>query len=66
MDLPTVKKMIAEIESVGTDYEVAHAKEDELYLKLLRAIAEGTCTDPEACAQEAIKTQFMDFPRYCA
>lgn len=40
--------------------------EDELYLKVLRGIADGTCEDPQQVAKEAIKTQNISFPRYCA
>ena len=39
-----------------TDREVAHALQDELWLSLLRAIADGACDDPAACCREAAKT----------
>ena len=43
-----------------------HDIEDELYERVMRAIAEGRCSDPAACARVAIKTKEFPFPRYTA
>lgn len=61
-----VKKWVDSIKDSRRDFEAAHVLEDELYLKILRGIAAGTCEDPQQVAKEAIKTQDINFPRYCA
>lgn len=61
-----VKKWVDSIKDSRRDFEAAHVFEDELYLKILRGIAAGTCEDPQQVAKEAIKTQDINFPRYCA
>lgn len=61
-----VKKQVDSIKDSRRDFEAAHVLEDELYLKILRGIAAGTCEDPQQVAKEAIKTQDINFPRYCA
>ena len=45
-------------------YHGAHDVEDELYSRILVAIAEGKCPDPTACARVAIKSKEFPFPRY--
>ena len=61
-----VKKWVDSIKDSRRDFEAAHVLEDELYLKILRGIAAGTCEDPQQVAKEVIKTQDINFPRYCA
>jgi hypothetical protein len=41
-----------------------HAMEDTLYRDVLRAIAEGRCDEPAACALEALRADGLDFPRW--
>lgn len=66
MDIQDVIRRIESIKSKSTyDPEVAHGKEDDLYLDVLVAIAEGAPNAKELAA-EAIKTQGIDFPRWCA
>lgn len=48
------------------DDEVAHAAEDALHRATLRAIAEGRCEEPKACAAEALRSLALDFERWCA
>jgi hypothetical protein len=48
------------------DPEGAHSREDDLYLQLLTAIANGKCENPALCAKIAIQTQELDFARWCA
>jgi hypothetical protein len=43
-----------------------HDIEDELYERILRAIATGKCSDPVACAALALETKQFTFPRYTA
>ena len=45
-----VKKWVDSIKDSRRDFEAAHVLEDELYLKILRGIADGTCEDPQQVA----------------
>ena len=42
----------------------AHLAEDQLYIALLKAIAEGRCDDPATCARIVLQTQDLNFPRW--
>lgn len=59
------REWVNDIKDSSRDFEAAHIMEDELYLKILRGIADGTCENPQQVAKEAIKTQNISFPRYC-
>ena len=61
-----VRKAVDDISAMQEDYEIAHEREDALYLRLLEAIAKGECKDPAACAAIAIETQKIEFGRWCA
>lgn len=61
-----VRQQVDALRANHGDYEGAHGDEDRLYADVLRAISAGTCTDPAACATEALKTADIDFPRYRA
>jgi hypothetical protein len=61
-----VNKIAAEIEHHKGDYERAHGMEDDLYINVLKAIAEQRGDEPWRLAQEALKTQDIQFGRYCA
>ena len=63
MDLDTVFRKVAEIALLLDDNEIAHAKEDRLYLDVLKAIANG-CKNPEKLAEIALTTQNLDFTRW--
>lgn len=65
MDVSEVEKRVAEIEEAKLDYEKAHALEDELYIDVMEAIAEGA-DNPLELAKECIKSAYIDFERYCA
>ena len=47
------------------DHEALHGEEDKLWRDVLSAIAEGRCFDPKGCAEEALKTQDIEFERWC-
>lgn len=51
---------------VSQSHEVAHIAEDALHADVLAAIAQGTCEDPKACAQEALRTAEIKFQRGCS
>lgn len=65
MDVKQVKQVIACIDAVKEDYEAAHYMEDNLYLDVLRHIAEGG-ENAQAIAKEALKSREIDFNRYTA
>lgn len=69
-DSKDVRRSVKQIRDLARtprpDFEHLHSLEDHLYLAVLQAIAEGTCSDPRACATEAIKSQSIYFPRPCA
>lgn len=48
------------------DDEQLHAVEDSLWAEVLQSIAQGRCTDPAACAREALKSCKIDFCRWYA
>lgn len=66
MDAIEIKERIKKIIDAQDDPEKAHAMEDDLYQDLLSSIARGECTEPERCAQIALRTQHITFPRWCA
>lgn len=59
-----VRAKVEEIKEVAHDPEWAHGLEDKLCEWVIRAIATGNCTDPRACAVEAIKSREIQFPRW--
>ena len=63
MNISDVRRRLRKIEAMQHDYEAAHSEEDALYGDVLRAIAKGA---DRALASEALKTQNLTFPRYCA
>lgn len=66
MTADEIKKRVAEISKARKDPETAHGKEDDLFVDVLRAIAEGRAEDPAKCATEALKSVELDFPRWTA
>jgi hypothetical protein len=61
-----VEQVLATIDLVKWDDEVAHSYEDDLHRAVLRAIATGRATDPVAVAEAALRTVGVDFARWCA
>jgi hypothetical protein len=61
-----VRAKVNRIKEVIDDPEAAHGREDDLWAWVLKAIANDNCTDPAACAKEALKTQKLDFSRWYA
>lgn len=59
-----VATRVAEIKQFLYNDAAPHILEDKLYRDLLQSIADGTCTDPAPCAQLALTTQQLDFPRW--
>lgn len=66
MDIKNVKQTVQEIVNLSNDDpEMAHEKEDDLYLAVLGQVIAGNHQSKEM-AKEALKTQMIDFPRWCA
>jgi len=61
-----VKERFEEIRKLSGDPEMAHSREDDLYLDILTAIRDGTIIDAVRCCEEALKTHDLSFPRWCA
>jgi tellurite resistance protein len=61
-----VRKYVEAIKAIMDDDETAHASEDMLRAAVLTAIANGNAVSaPELCA-EALKTDDIQFARWCA
>lgn len=65
MNVKQVKKRVKFVKDKAWDYEVAHGAEDDLYRDVLQVIADGA-ENARQLAQEAIKTQKINFERYTA
>lgn len=65
LPLAEVARVLASIEEAAAegDYEVAHGREDALYVRVLRAIAEGRTDDARALAGAALAAQDIGFDR---
>jgi hypothetical protein len=61
----TVVRLVEKIRKDAWDAENAHSQEDDLYDRVLRAVARGD-ENARALAREALKTNDIDFPRWCA
>jgi hypothetical protein len=63
-----VAEFVAVVRYVAEDHddEVAHAREDEMHVAVLLAIATGKCSDPAACASAALESNRIKFARWCA
>lgn len=65
MTVDEVKARVSAVDKASWDEEDAHAKEDEVYKDVLRAIAAGA-PNAAALAAEAIKAADLDFARWYA
>lgn len=65
MDVEQVRDRVRRIDAARWDDEAAHGEEDTLHEDVLQAIADGA-DNPAELAQEALKTQDIDFARWCA
>lgn len=61
-----VMSAVKDVGAMTGDPEAAHGAEDDLHQAVLLAIATGDCDDAEGIAREALKTQKLTFPRWCA
>ena len=68
MTIRDVKIFLKEIErkiNCGDD-EAAHSKRDNLYLDVLRAIADNRVRNPQALAKLALTIEDNEFASWCA
>ena len=66
-NLEYVTNMVGTINDRRGDCECAHVLEDGLYLKLVTFVSMySTDEDAKALAKEVLKTQDIDFERWCA
>lgn len=61
-----VKVRVEHIVDLSKDYESAHGAEDTLFFDLLRAIADGSCVNPQKCCKFAIQSRQITFKRVYA
>ena len=66
LTLGHVDAIVATIDAIKDDYEVAHGMEDDLHRAVLRTIAARHTTYPPRLAKAALKTVDLDFARHCA
>ena len=60
-----VRQQLAAIREATRDDEVAHSMEDELYRRVLEAVADGADDAPEMAAL-ALETKSIEFSRWMA
>lgn len=61
-----VQQELATIERIKDDDEAAHGLEDDLWVRVLRCIAEDTAEDPRECARLALTSCLIEFSRWYA
>ena len=68
MTVSQAEQLLARIakEADEGDDETAHAAEDDLRTKVLRAIAAGRTDDPAGLAAVALRSADIRFSRWCA
>ena len=66
MTIETIKKRIEEIKDVRWDFESAHGMEDRLYTDFIRYVSIAGDKELAEKAHEILKTEHIEFPRYCA
>ena len=66
MDLEYVAAQVAKIDAMKDDDEAAHSAEDVLRAEFIALVAEVGSTDLAAMAREVLKTDEIEFARWCA
>ena len=64
MTVEEVEKRVEEIAAIVRDNEVAHSKEDSLYVNVLEWIAGHGDENSAALAKAALKTEELKFTRW--
>lgn len=66
MQVSDIERRVQRIKDCAGDDEAAHGMEDDLHQQVLKAIADGKCSNAALCAAAALKTQEIKFSRWCA
>lgn len=66
MNLNEINEAVAKIEATKNDDEVAHGMEDDLREAFIRHVAETAGGDLAEMARAVLKTNEIDFCRWCA
>lgn len=67
MTLEKIKKSIEKIEESSDDPESAHSQEDQLYYDFIKFVSKYDPNhDIAKMAKEVLKTEKIDFTRWCA
>lgn len=67
MTLEEIRWHVGRIEASKRDFEKAHGMEDDLYADFIKYIASlKNCHGLPEMAKEVLKTQDINFVRYCA
>lgn len=66
MDLEYIKQQVAKIKAQRYDDEAAHSMEDGLRAEFIALVAKEGSPELAAMANEVLKTDKIDFCRWCA
>ena len=66
MDIEEIKARVEGIKNIASDYEGAHAVEDQLMYDFIKYVSENGEPLLAEMASEIMKTEQIEFPRYCA
>jgi len=66
MNIQQARKEVEAIRNSQGDYEIAHGKEDDLYLKFIEWVAKTGTEEQIEIADTILETQKLDFARHCA
>ena len=66
MNLEYIKQQVAKIEAMKEDDEAAHSAEDGLRAEFIALVAEVGSPELAAMAREVLRTDDIEFARFCA
>lgn len=66
VDLDYIKAKVKEISELSGDDEAAHSREDRLHVEFITHIAENWHGELAEMAKEVLKTNAINFSRWCA
>ncbi len=66
MTLNEAEESVSKIKRMRADDEAAHSREDALYLAFVEWIAKTGNAEQASVAREILKTQQIEFARWCA
>lgn len=66
MTLDEIRAAVAEIEALKGDDEAAHSLEDALHVDFIHHVADVAGGELSEMAREVLRTEKIDFARWCA